>query len=176
MPIRHSGDLGEDLRQLQALGRRMPRIAGALGVAHFKQSFKKQGFTDRSLDKWPERKRRDGERNRRAILIKTGALRRSVRIVRMGHNRVIVGSELSYAQIHNEGGRISGTQQIPQHRRKTHTRRVRGRRQSVSEHSVSAHSRNVNFEIPQRQFLGNSRVLNRKIERKLIQELRRILS
>lgn len=176
MPLRHSGNLQDDLRQLQALGRRMPRIAGGLAVSHFKQGFKDQGFTDNSLEKWKPRKAPEkGRRGRRSILIKTGALRRSVRIVRIGHNRVQVGSDLPYARIHNEGGRITGSQQVDRHTRRAHTRRVRGRRQNVSEHQVRSHSRTVNTQIPKRQFIGGSSKLNRKIEHKLIQELRRIL-
>lgn len=177
MPIRNTGNLRDQLRRLQAVGKRLPRFVGALAVAHFKEGFKNQGFTDDSLEKWTPRKKPDtGRAGRRAILVKTGALRRSIRIVSMSSARVIVGSNLPYAQIHNEGGRINATQQVAAHRRRAHIRRVDGKRQRVSEHTVSAHSRKVNTLIPQRRFIGRSRVLNQKIEGKLIQELRNILN
>jgi phage gpG-like protein len=37
----------------------MPVIIGQEGVNHFQESFDKEGFTDSSLQKWPEVKRRD---------------------------------------------------------------------------------------------------------------------
>lgn len=57
---------------------------------------------------------------------------------------VLVYNETHYAEIHNEGGTIKGVFQVNDHFRKTKYGRV----------NVRAHSRNVNTEIPQRQFMG----------------------
>lgn len=77
---------------------------------HFVGSFRNQGFTDNTLRRWKPRKReisgfgvskRHG--GSRAILVKSGDLRRSIRIVNKTINKVVIGSDLPYAQIHNDG-------------------------------------------------------------------------
>lgn len=83
---------------------------------HFVDSWRNQGFTDRSLRKWKEVKRRiQGTkeykypkkkgigRRTRAILVKSGNLRRSVRILEYAKKYVVLGSDLAYAGVHNAG-------------------------------------------------------------------------
>ena len=71
---------------------------------HFTKSFADQGFTDKGLVKWQPRKSRSRD-DGRAILVKTGNLRRSIRVISRSINEVVIGSDLPYAQVHNEGGR-----------------------------------------------------------------------
>lgn len=164
MSVQHSFDIKKLTSKLRRLKRTLPRAIGEVAVKHFKKSFRNQGFTDVSLEKWPERKGKK-RRRRRATLVKSGALRRSIRRVSTSHKSVTVGSDLPYAQIHNEGGKITTTQQVSSHKRKAHKRKVKGRRRKarVPEHQVKAHSRKVNTKIPQRQFIGNSKQLDKSI-------------
>lgn len=177
MPLKQSGDIGKHLSKLKRFNQQWPRLVGGLAVSHFKQSFKDQGFTDVSLDKWEPRKRDNtSRRGRRSVLIKTGKLRRSVRIVRTGPGRVIVGTNLPYSQIHNEGGPVKATQKVPLHTRRRHSRTQRGRRVTVREHEVSAHSRQMDFTMPKRQFIGRSLRLNRKIQKGIVKQLSKVFS
>lgn len=71
---------------------------------HFTKSFRDQGFTDEVLQEWKPRKRTRGNEGR-AILVKTGTLRRSLRKVSMGKYKVRITSNVPYANVHNEGER-----------------------------------------------------------------------
>jgi phage gpG-like protein len=70
----------------------------------FVENFRKQGFDDKNVEKWKPRKKAD-KRAGRAILVKTGDLRRS--IIRNPANRaalsVKISTDLVYAARHNNG-------------------------------------------------------------------------
>jgi phage gpG-like protein len=78
------------------------KTMGVEALNHFKGSFRNQGFTNTVLRKWTGRKRQERGRQR-AILVKTGRLKRSVRVVRKTLNSVTLGSDVPYAIVHNEG-------------------------------------------------------------------------
>ena len=90
-----------DIRLVQA--NLMPEV-GNIAINHFLEAFKKEGLEGEPA--WKKRKEAgEGDRTeRRGVLIKTGALRRSIRILRIGQDIVQIGSEIPYAQIQNEGG------------------------------------------------------------------------
>lgn len=70
---------------------------------HYVSSFKKGGFTDSSFEAWkPRKSKKDNEG--RAILVKSGDLRRSI-IDRVNLNqlKVVFESDLPYSAIHNYG-------------------------------------------------------------------------
>lgn len=123
----------------------LPDIVGNEAVSHFKDSFQDEGFTDETLEPWPEVKRRvnpprvDRAAATRKILTgNTGDLGRSIEYksepdqVRITADTASVGSSKSYAAAHNEGTTNAG----------------RGNRTT----------------IPKRQFIGRSATLNRTIE------------
>jgi phage gpG-like protein len=76
---------------------------------HFVKSFRNQGFEDKSIVKWKHRKRLEQGKSR-AILVKSGDLRRSIRVINKSYRSITLGSDLPYAQIHNDGlnGRAFG--------------------------------------------------------------------
>lgn len=125
----------------------------AEAVNFAKDNFRAQGFQDTpgAPTPWRPRSRRAPRNRGRAILIDTGALRRSVRVIRIQGQRIYIGSSMPYAAIHNEGGRIQGTFSVRAHQR-------RGR-------AVRAHQRTVNFYMPRRRFIGPSAELNRRLRR-----------
>ncbi len=103
----------KEFQQFAARARRLlqepaPAIVGIEATKHFKASFQNEGFTDQSLEKWPDisekRKRQKTKRNgsRAKILTDTGDLSNSLTWTHEGDN-VIVSSDLPYAQRHNEG-------------------------------------------------------------------------
>ena len=78
---------------------------GNEAVKHFKKSFKNQGFTDNVLELWTPRKRKSRRRGIRNILVKSGDLRRSIKVNRRTFNSVTIGSKTAgdYGEVHNEG-------------------------------------------------------------------------
>lgn len=86
-------------------------VMGTDAKNHFVKSFRNQGFEDQTIQKWQPRKRksyrtRNGrvvDDTNRAILVKTGDLRRSIKIVSKNYRSIVLGSDLPYAQIHNDG-------------------------------------------------------------------------
>lgn len=108
--------LQNKLSALLKAKRDMPVIIGNMAVKHFQQSFRAGGFTDDVFQPWQPRK---GELQRRgpamvrsrgrfgqssrAVLVRSGDLRRSVRIKSARFSRIVIGSDLDYAAIHNYG-------------------------------------------------------------------------
>ena len=91
----------DDLRKVESATNDFIRIMAIEAKNHFTNSFTDQGFTDKKLEKWEPRK--DDDEPSRAILIKTGDLRKSIKVERKGEG-VEVSSDLPYAAIHNYGG------------------------------------------------------------------------
>ena len=89
------------------------------GVNHFKQNFRDGGFTDEAFERWQPRQGeiRGGigmvakkSKGSRAILIKSGLLRRSIKKLKVTPNSIIVGTNsTTYASYHN-----AGTDNMPQ--------------------------------------------------------------
>lgn len=103
------------LADLKRFESQLPAVVsemGAIGQNHFIKSFQKQGFENVTLEPWKPRKdtRMDRGKPNRAILVKSGALRRSIRRIAIGKYGVNLVSELPYAKIHNDGltGRAFG--------------------------------------------------------------------
>jgi phage gpG-like protein len=71
----------------------------------FVNSWRLQGFEDRSVQKWVARKKQDKKRAGRAILVDSGDLRRSVirEPVNKSQLSVKISTDLPYAKVHNEG-------------------------------------------------------------------------
>lgn len=154
-----------------------PRYVGNIAVNFYKDSFRRQGFINQGgLERWPGRKGKGKNKLKRAILVKSGRLRRSPRIIRTGLGYVVVGSDVPYARIHNEGGRIQATQKVGSFKRKAYTRTWNNKKQKVSAATVKSHSRKINTVIPKRQFMGQSAFLNRRILMTTDYKLKQILN
>lgn len=162
----------------------LPVKAGAVMVSFSKQRFREQAWADNATEPW-KRRRSTGKRDAgRALLIKTGRLRRSIRVVRYGNHSVTIGSDVPYAAAHNNGFR--GVLSIAAHKRKRFgkekidtgklTKKGRPKKKTVikviGEIDVKAHERHVN--IPRRRFMGSSQYLNRQLGRLIGAEVNRI--
>ena len=114
-------------------------------VNHFKANFKVGGFVDRSAEKWKPRK---GNKDPgRGVLIGKGGgrLKRSIRRSSLTSKRTIIG--------------ISGT---PKKYASVHNFGLRA-------------GRGAGFLMPKRKFMGESRVLNKKIGRLINRHIKKIL-
>jgi phage gpG-like protein len=124
------------LQAIKEYDNTIPDIINFMGntaQTHFVRSFRDQGFTDETLSKWQPRKgelsggiarvRKRSRDSGRAILVKTGALRRSIRKVNRGKLAVSIVSNLPYARVHNEGLPIRGGR-MPKRQFVGHSKRV----------------------------------------------------
>jgi phage gpG-like protein len=85
----------------------LPRIASVLAETEFKGNFRRQGArtgNGGAVEKWQPRQKKD---EGRAILVKTGRLRRAVRAAAQRKYARVV-NDTPYAAIHNRGGNIKG--------------------------------------------------------------------
>ncbi|MGL4331274.1 MAG: phage virion morphogenesis protein, partial [Bacteroidales bacterium] len=118
-------------------------IVAETATEYFKSAFRTKSFDG---NPWaaPRVPKKTG-----SLLIDSGALVNSIRPVIVSMDRVVISAgneKVDYAQIHNEGD--SGSISVPEHTRRTKKKDVK----------VRSHTRNVN--IPQREFMGNSKELN----------------
>ena len=155
----------------------LPRMVGTEAVNFSKERFVQQNWYDTAPIPWPLRRhlRRGGKKRQQgAVLVDSGRLKRSIRIVSVSPNAVVIGTDVPYAQMHNDG--FKGTENVWAHRQnvKAHRRKVKvkakkgGTKKKVVQ--VKAHTRNIaahqrEVDMPRRRFLGESAELNRRIEK-----------
>lgn len=163
----------------------LPPKAGAVIVAFSKQRFIEKSWVNLSTEVWAPRKINNRGSVGRGLLIKSGRLRRSIRVIRTNTSSVTVGSDVPYAAIHNNGFR--GTISVEEHTRNVYTKSKQGtgvysiktkkeRMRTIKgisgQITVKSHTRQVN--MPRRRYLGNSMYLNKQISRMIASELMRI--
>ncbi len=101
MTLRES--INRKIRNLKDAKRNIPVLVSNNSKNFFLQSFRNQGFTDNSLEKWQKRDNRSRRNSGRAILVDTGALRRSIKVSQSSFNKIVITSNLPYAAVHNYG-------------------------------------------------------------------------
>lgn len=173
-----------------------PRMVGRIALAVFDENFDNGGFTDKVFIRWRPRKgdtenrgRRlgDGGRQRgRALLIKSGAMRRTMRVASASTGTVTLtagNQDVAYAGIHNEGGTINGTVSVKAHTRQRyerdevsgpHAKKAKYVKIGTGSSQVKAHTRQVNTTIPRRQFMGPSEKLMDQLSRKFFDQLNQL--
>lgn len=147
-----SPQLQKSLSKMKAKGKtNILALSANEAVNHFKDNFKAQKFVG-SLRKWKKRKKIKVKGKLvandpgRGILIKSGKLKKMIRRSHLNTKRAIIG--------------IAG---------------------SVAPKYASVHNfglmsgRGKGFKMPQRKFMGESRVLNKKISRIIKREVKKIL-
>ena len=101
-------------QQLRGYLKTVPREMGLAVVAEAANNFRRQGYEDEvgAVVAWAPRKQGDTVKRRgkrvpnprqRALLVKTGRLKRSVRIVATTATSVTVGSSEAYAEAQQDG-------------------------------------------------------------------------
>ncbi len=127
----------------------------------FVENFRKQGFDDKTVEKWEARKKKERKgrgskksaaelgtvrsvKAGRAILVKTGDLRRSIiRVPNRAALNVKIQTDLIYAKVHNDGLRAG---------------------------------RGKGFKMPKRQFIGDSYNLNEKVKAVIVKRLDKVFT
>lgn len=143
------------MNNLSRVYRDIPGRAATVAVNFSKDRFRQQNWIDTRTEPWAKRKENatQSRRNRgRAVLVKSGRLKRSIRKIYVGSTRAIIGSDVPYAAVHNYGSEKKGTG----------TFNIRTRRENTS-----------SGNIPARPFMGNSHALARLIERDQVAQVLR---
>jgi len=132
----------------------LPNVIATEAVNFSKERFVQQNWVDTTTEPWRKRKykRKSKKREQGAVLVSSVRLKRSIKKILVSSDCVVIGSDVPYAAIHNNGFR--GKQTVKSHRRTSRN----GRR-----FNVESFTRNIN--MPRRRFLGQSMVLNKRLER-----------
>ena len=160
-------NFGRTLKAFEALKRNdIPLLVGKLAQNHFIEGFAKGGHqTDASEMGWEERQSKDRSDKRnegnRAILVKSGHLRRSISLLEYKFDRIIIGTRgIKYAEIHNEGGTV----RIPERQHKlSFNSSGRFSRQRKAAYQQMVTMKGHSFRMPKREYIGKSMKLDEKI-------------
>ena len=186
-PARRTDDLASRINSIEDLMRELPKFCANEALNFYKDSFRRQGFIDANYKKW-EAREKDPKGPRRNILIGpgTGRLWRSLNytITRVGNTgfKVSVFTDVPYAQVHNEGLTITGTQTIKEHTRKGHIRQAHTRKgkpvaaAKIAKGTIKTHARQVNTKMPQRQFMDiPNQPISKLLEKRIVEHVTRSL-
>lgn len=168
-----SPDFIKKLTRLSKLYTKFPELAAIEAVNFSKERFVRKNWVDKGVEAWKARKpspewHSDEQKKaatRGSLMVKSGRLKRSIRKTAVTRNSVTIGTDVPYAETHNEGAVINQSVNI-----KSHTRTRKGR-----ESRVKAHKRRRMIKLPKRQFIGESAILLRRIERLVQREITEIL-
>lgn len=97
------------LKMADDLKKEASRIAASESVKFFKESFQNEGFTDSSFTPW---KKSNYPSMGKRTLYKKSVLMQSIRKREQSLKRIVVESDLSYSEIHNNGGYITITEKM----------------------------------------------------------------
>ena len=172
---------------------RLPIMVGRMAKDHFQDIFRKGGFVNNGLQKWPETKRqRSGSKSAAA---KYGPLLSEPIKYIPGDYKVKVSNEVPYAAIHNEGGTITTHPTVTPKMRKMAWARVYAtagikkskKKKGKLPKELPAEARkwkalaltkkaklDIKATIPQRRFLESAE-LTKKINDKIEEEVSKIL-
>lgn len=91
------------LERVKRVLRSLPRDVGNEALLFFNNLFKVE--QEPNGKPWAPHKNNDGSprASRRSLLVKTGRLRKSIRLVEVTRNKVTVGTNVEYAKYHHEG-------------------------------------------------------------------------
>lgn len=158
----------------------LPTIIGNEAVNYSLDAFNAQAWEGSS---WQARKSKKDEG--RAILVKSGTLRRSIRIISSSASSVTVGTDVIYARVHNDGLEISRAARSETFARPRYAKGPKSKmfggmgafRKMTTAEKSSAPTKGqsykaYNYKMPQRQFIGNTPELRERIKAAVIKELK----
>ncbi len=148
---------------LTKLYKKFPENAAIEAVKFSKDRFVRKNWVDKTAEPWDKRKKKAPG----SLMVGKGSgrLKKSIRKIKVTQNSVTIGTDVEYAQIHNEGGTIKAIANV-----RAHSRQRKGRSEKVR-----AHKRKMNTKMPKRQFIGESSMLLYRLERMLELDMLKIL-
>lgn len=191
--IKHSGlSLNDFEKKLKQVLNAMPTVIGQVAVNHFQENItKRQGVpTSGSLRRFKKRVFDNSRQRGKGILNDTGNLVDSIKIISRSQNSVNVGiraSEIPYAELHQQGGKIPITDKMRKffwaqyYQHSSSAGRSRGKR-SVSTNqeagfwkAMALKRANSTITIPKRQFMDATSDLEKAILRVIKTEMNQII-
>ena len=179
----------------QAMKRTLPVKIGRIAADHFHENFRKGGFVNGGLHPLqPTKRQQSGSKSAAAnyspLLSARKHLYGSIKYIPCDY-RVMVRSDLKYAPVHNWGGVMSPT--VTEKMRKYAWARYNeaiGRKKGSKRKTKYVETEEalrwkalaltkkpkLQINIPQRQFLGESQELDRKINETIDNEIERIIN
>lgn len=151
---------------------KLPAKMANVAERHFKDSFRKKGFTDRGFHRWPGRQ----HEGRGSLMIESGALKRSVRKHRITRNmfEIIAGdNKVNYAETHNEGLTVHPT--VTPQMRKFAFAKYKETGDSKWKGIALTKKSHLTIKMPKRKFMGKSHVLDANTNKLIIKELNKVL-
>lgn len=153
----------------------LPLIIGNEVVNYSLEAFEKQRW-----DGTPWKQRQSKKDTGRAILVKSTRLKRSIRIVSYTPSSVIVGSDVPYAAIHNNGGIINRASRSELFVRNRYLKGAKKGtfRKGITERSLTDSGlrgltyKEYKINMPMRRYLGITSELKERIRARVIQELK----
>lgn len=169
----------EQAQHLQREFRTLPTRVGREIVSFARERFRHENYLDRTAQKWKPRAQADTQakrRGRRNLLVQSGRLRRSIRVLRRTSDSVSVGSEVPYAAIHNYGGEVQhpGSPYIVVAGKAVWLKRETAKARKAAGKYVKT-SKPHSIRIPQRQFLGDSHELRQRIVKVISKRVEHVL-
>lgn len=137
---------------------RVPNILANDTVNYALKSFNNESYDGAP---WPARKDKN---NTRKLLVKTGKLKRSIRVINVRTNGFNVGSDVVYASVHNYGGSISkqaSSETFVRNRKLKGKGKGRFARGTTPGKGFTRGA--FTYNMPKRQFLGASPVLAKRL-------------
>lgn len=122
----------------------------------FKDSFRKQGFTDQHFEQWENRVSPD-YRPGGALLVSTSFLLESLKVLAGNKHQIVFGSYAPYAEIHNEGGVMKI--KITKKSRKYFWYMFKKTNDDKWKRMALTKKTEMQVKIPKRQFIGESAVM-----------------
>lgn len=160
-------DFFQKLDAMKKLRRNWRTKAATIAVNFSKERFVRKNWVDTGREPWPawSPKYAKSDAHGASLMIgkQSGRLKKSIRKLKATQNTVVIGTDVPYAEMHNEG--IDSTRTV---RVRAHTRKRKGRAIEVK-----AHTRKMT--MPQRRFIGESAVLGKRLEKHLQKEITKIL-
>lgn len=141
----------------------VPNIIAETATEYYQERFKYEDWDGQPWKPLSPNYARKKTRGAGRILTASGVMQRSIRPTTVTSGRIVISagnSKVPYARLHNFGGRQRGTRKV---RSYTNTNFM-GKGKRIT---IKSHTRNVNYIIPKRQFIGHSNVLNQRIVTRL---------
>ena len=179
----------------ELMRRQMPVVVGQMAVSHFKSNFRQGGFMNDGLHPWQKSKRigkgQGAGSNYKTLLSGRNHLYSSINYI-PGDGRVTIQNNVEYAAIHNEGGTIESNPTVTPKMKKfawaKYYAALNGQKPNKNTSIPEDAARwralaltkktklNIKAVMPKRQFIGDSKELNEKIQAKLEEKLEKVFN
>lgn len=141
--------------------KKIPQRMGFIVLDSINDNFKKQSFDGRP---WKGKQLNDG----RSLLVKSGKLRRSIRLAEASWRRIVISTDMPQAKIHNDGGEISVTAKMKKFfwAKYQNTQNPYWKKLALT--------KKQKLKIPQRRFMGVDSNTKKKLEKEFYNTFKNI--